>query len=424
MNVVFSPTSTGPLTGTLTINGNVAGGSVTASLSGTGTAPPDAAISFTPTSLSFAALNVNSTSAVQSIQVSNTGTAALVITNVSLVGDFSESDNCNGANIAIGASCTINVKFTPLEPGALSGTITVSGNVAEGSESVTLTGTGVAIGVLSPNIYSLHFGQESYGSTTPSQTVLLQNTGTAPLQIGTVATTGNFSETDNCAGNTLAVNATCSVQVVFTPLTFGSINGSLTVSSNASDSTVTVTLSGFATSLEDVTATVSPTSLTFPSETVGTTSNTQNVTLAVTSTGALNPPSIVISGDYAETDTCQSGATSGTPCLIGVRFTPTAAGTRNGALTVSGNITGGPLTALLTGTGANGALVTATPTVMSFPDTNVGSTSAAQYIVVANTGNVSADCGRGENQRRLLDQRGQLRIVARRTDKLHGVGGV
>ncbi len=101
------------------------------------------------------------------------------------------------------------------------------------------------------------------------------------------------------------------------------------------------------------TASLSSGSLTFGSTNVGSTSAAQNVSLINNGPGTLSVSSVSISGDYLQTNNCNSALPSGSSCTVSVTFKPTASGTRTGSLTVSDNATNGPQTASLTGTGAS-----------------------------------------------------------------------
>src|SRR5437660_49853 len=83
--------------------------------------------------------------------------------------------------------------------------------------------------------------------------------------------------------------------------------------------------------------TLSPSSLSFPSQLVNTTSAVQTVTLTNTGTAALSVTSIVASGDFMQTNTCGTSVAAGANCAISVTFTPTATGTRTGAVTITDN---------------------------------------------------------------------------------------
>jgi hypothetical protein len=109
--------------------------------SGTGTSSPIASIS--PMSLTFASQNTNTHSTAQAITLSDTGTAGLSITTISISGDFSESDNC-GKSVAAGASCVIQVTFTPTAIGTRTGVLTIQDSSANSPHTVNLMGTGTA----------------------------------------------------------------------------------------------------------------------------------------------------------------------------------------------------------------------------------------------------------------------------------------
>jgi hypothetical protein len=140
----FIPTTTGVLTATLAISTNDPGTPIAnVALTGTGI---QAAVSLTPTSHDFGAVTAKSTSAPFAFTLTNSGTAALSINNISIGGAngnrFNQTNNC-GNTLAIGASCTINVTFTPQKAGtAYSATLQISDNAPGSPQAATLTGTG------------------------------------------------------------------------------------------------------------------------------------------------------------------------------------------------------------------------------------------------------------------------------------------
>src|SRR5439155_1453625 len=109
--------------------------------------PP--AVSLSPTSLNFGNQNVGTTSAPQTVTLSNIGTATLSITSIGIENgdyssDFAETNNC-GTSLAAGASCAINVTFKPTATGTRSAALTVTDNTnnhAGTNQTVSLTGTG------------------------------------------------------------------------------------------------------------------------------------------------------------------------------------------------------------------------------------------------------------------------------------------
>jgi hypothetical protein len=317
------------------------------SLSGTGIAP---GVNLTPSSLTFAAQNVGTTSAVQTVTLSNNGTATLSITKIATSGDFAQTNNC-GTTLAPNASCTINVTFTPTAIGSRTGALSVTDNASGSPQSVSLSGTGVApLVCLSPAI--INFAGHNVG-TSSTLSVMLTNCGNAALVITSITATGDFSQSNNCVG-TLAVNASCVINVTFTPTTTGLRTGVLSLTDNAPGSPQSVGLSGTGTTPG---ASLSPPSLTFGPQGVGTTSPAQTVTLTNSGTGPLTITNIAISGDFAQTNTCGNTLAAGASCPIQVTFTPTTTGTRTGTLSVTDNAAGSPQLASLTGTGSTGPTI-------------------------------------------------------------------
>jgi len=109
------------------------------------------------------------------------------------------------------------------------------------------------------------------------------------------------------------------------------------------------------------TVALSSTTLTFDSQTVGTTSAAKVVTLNTT-VAILNITGIAVTGtnagDFAQTNTCVSPVAVGSNCTISVTFKPTDSGTRSASITITDNATGGPQTASLTGSGALAGICT------------------------------------------------------------------
>jgi hypothetical protein len=145
VSVKFTPAAAGARTGTLTVSAGGITNSV--SLSGTGTTAGggSATLSASPASVAFGSEAVGSTTAAQSVTVSNTGSAAASVSSVSAGAPFAETNTC-GASIAAGASCTVSVKFTPTATGGAAANLTVASNATNPSLTVALTGTGTSGG--------------------------------------------------------------------------------------------------------------------------------------------------------------------------------------------------------------------------------------------------------------------------------------
>jgi hypothetical protein len=131
---------------------------------------------------------------------------------------------------------------------------------------------------------------------------------------------------------------------------------------------------------------LSPSLLQYTLQAVGSTSPAQTVLLRNMSSTTLTISSITTSGDFAETDTCGVSVSAEGNCTFSVTFNPTAAGTRNGSILIQDDAAGSPHLITLNGDGGL-AVVSLTPASQAFPATLVGSSSAAQTVTLANTGN-------------------------------------
>src|SRR5207245_9947012 len=85
--------------------------------------------SIRPPSLTFASQNLGTTSAAQAVTLTNSGPGTLGITSIAASGDYAQTNNC-GTSLAVNASCTINVTFTPTVAGTRTGTLTVTDNAS------------------------------------------------------------------------------------------------------------------------------------------------------------------------------------------------------------------------------------------------------------------------------------------------------
>ncbi len=369
ISVYFAPKAAGTWTGQLLVYDDAAGSPQSASLTGNGIEPVAV---LSPTSLTYSNQLVGTTSPPQTVTLTNTGSTALPISSIWTSSPFAQTNNC-GASVAAGATCTINVTFTPALAGTTSGFLYVTDS-SDGAVVVSLNGTAVAPAV-SFSTPSLGFGGVAVGATSPAQMVTLFNTGNAPLSISGISTAGDFSQTSTC-GASVAAGGSCTISVTFTPSAAGSRSGTLAAADNAPGSPQSVSLTG--TGLSPAAA-LSPPSLAFGDQVVGTASGAPFATLSNTGNSPLYISSITVTGDFAQTNNCGSAVQAGTNCSISVTFTPTAAGARTGALTVASNSPGGPVTAALAGNGVEYA-PTFNPTSLVFSNQIVGTKSGGKNV--------------------------------------------
>jgi hypothetical protein len=234
---------------------------------------------------------------------------------------------------------------------------------------------------------SLQYASQAVGSSSQLRTVLLRNMGSSPLSISSITSNGDFAETDNC-GASVPAAASCTFSVTFTPTAVGARSGSILIQDDAAGSPHAVNLSG---SGSGAVAGLSPASLVFSAQTVGTSSAAQVVTLTNTGNATLNINGIQSTGDFAQINSCPGTLAPNSGCALNVTFTPKVTGSRSGALTLSDNAQGSPQTVTLTGTGsgAPAPIATVTPTSLAFPGQQVGISSAARTVTLTNSGNAA-----------------------------------
>jgi len=343
------------------------------------TSPPPSAISLSPTTLSFSE-NVGSTSPAQPVTIFNFGGSPLDLSGFSASSGFGETNTCP-TQLAAGSNCTVDVTFTPSAAGQVSGSLTVtddSGNAGP-AQAVTLTGLGTAP-VASVTPTTLTFSSQGQGTTSAAKSVVLQNTGTGPMQVASVTATSPFSQTNSCAS--VAPGSSCTILVSFTPTAIGAASGTLTIVDNAGTQTVALTGTGTAQ------VTLSSSTLSLGTVAVGNTSAAKTVTLTNHGNVALNFSSILTSTGFAvASNTCGTGIAAGAKCTVGVTFTPTAIGGATGTLTFTDDALNSPQTVSLTGTGS--VAVTLSSSTLSFGTVVVGNTSAAKTVTLTNHENVT-----------------------------------
>ncbi len=213
-------------------------------LLGSGGSSGGPSVSVSPSSLSFGVVPVLVVSASQTVTVTNTGTVSVSITSVAVTGNFLRTNKCP-ATLGVGASCTILVAFKPKSIGQLSGTLSITDNAVGSPQTVTLSGTGTAVGL---NPSSLNFGNQTVGTTSQPQTITVTNVApSGNLKISKISITGtnpgDFAQTNNCPAS-LTPGASCTVNVTFTPSATGSRSGNVSFTDNGGGSPQTAPLTG------------------------------------------------------------------------------------------------------------------------------------------------------------------------------------
>ncbi|HET6180106.1 MAG TPA: FG-GAP-like repeat-containing protein [Candidatus Sulfotelmatobacter sp.] len=306
---------------------------------------------FSTLSVAFGNQTVATSSVPRRFALKNSGDIPLTFTSIAITGanaaDFTQTNTC-GSSLAGGASCTFSVIFKPSDAGSRSAAVTLFDNAPSKIQKVQLKGVGVLpVVALAPA--SLTFRTQIVDTTSTAQTVTLTNSGLGILNISKIAVAAPFSQTNSC-GSTVSPAASCTITVTFRPTTIGPLTGSVSITDNASVSPQKVPLTGTGTAVQ-----LTPSSVAFGNQPVGTTSLARTITLSNKSHATVNITGIAITGlnasNFTETNTCGSSVASGASCFIKVKFTPSATGKRTAAVSVTDDGGGSPQKVGLAGTG-------------------------------------------------------------------------
>jgi len=388
IGVVFKPTLGGQRTAGVAITSDARGSAPVVTLSGTGLA---VGLDLSTSLLIFDKQTVGTTSAAQTVTLSNSGATAVSITSITANGDYAQTNTCNNS-VAASSNCAIRVTFTPTAIGTRTGSISIVSSDSSTPLTVNLTGTGVVV-TLSLSPASLTFNDQKVGTSSQAQSILLTDTGGAPLTINSIVPSSDFLETNNC-GTGLATGPGCTISVTFMPTAAGTRTGAITITSNAQGSPHTANLTGNGVTTAPAvnltctigSVTVACNSLTFSAQAVGTPSTAQNVVLKNVGNDTLNITGITATGDFTASP-CPATLAASASCSISVTFTPTATGTRAGSLVIMDNAGDSPQSVSLTGTGTPfGPAISFSATALPFGNQFVGATSSKQSVTVTNIG--------------------------------------
>ena len=380
LTINFAPVAQGLRTGTLTVMDAL--GTHAVALSGNGTG--QAIVTLSPAALSFASTAVSATSPTLTVTVNNGGNIAAVLATPVVTGDFNVTSSTCGGTLAPLANCSISLVFRPSAAGVRSGLFSIA--EALENHTVTLSGNGLT-GALTISPTALQFAGTALGGSTAAQAVVVTNTGNAPVTITAAAVQGDFAATGNCIGIPLAAGTSCTETVTFQPTAVGTRPGTLTLTFTGADTTtLVVPLNGNGTGAFSIVLT--PTAVDFGPQLTGTTGAVRNITVSNTGNLSGSLGSITVSGDFQLiANTCGTTLLPQTGCTVSVVFAPSAAGTRNGVLTVASGA--GTQTATLTGSGTAPATDTLSTLSLTFGTQLVNTTGATQTVTLTNSGDAA-----------------------------------
>jgi hypothetical protein len=345
VNVAFAPHSAGIVGGRLFVFGPqqlvvpITGAGAT-SVQSAPPPPPPAPVPGTLTasvgSLNFTNVQVGN-SQPQSVTLTNSGGSILTISQAALTGSssFTLSGLALPLALAAGQSTTFAVGFAPVSGGNASGNLTFSSNASNPSMSLPLSGSAVMPGQLTATPANLAFGSIQSGANV-TLTDSLKNTGGASVTISQATVTGTgFNISGLSFPMVLNPGASVTFSAVFAPQSALNGIGGISVTSTASNPSLTVPLSGTGTAQGQLT--VAPTALNFGSAAVGTT---------VTQTSSLSAGGASVTVSSASLSSAEFSLTgasfpmtipAGQSVPVTLMFAPQSSGTANAALSVATN---------------------------------------------------------------------------------------
>jgi hypothetical protein len=158
IQITFTPTITGATTDEITITDNAQGSPHVITVTGTGVIA-GSSLTIYPKSLTFQPETVNVTSPPQSVYLTNTGLTAVTLTNITITGDYAETNTCGTVPASpyvlnVGNSCTVTITFMPTGSGSRSGSLSITDSALGSPQTVALSGTGNPVFSLSANARS------------------------------------------------------------------------------------------------------------------------------------------------------------------------------------------------------------------------------------------------------------------------------
>ncbi len=355
-----------------------------------------ARLSLSTSSISFGSVTVG-TSATSTITLTNSSAAggpSVTFSQVAVTGSgFTVSTAALPIVLTPGGTSTITIQFAPLAAGTISGSLSITVAGAENPASIPLTGTGIAAagtvagvtpGQLTMSPSSLSFGSVVVGS---SQTLpaTLTNAGGASVTITQASFSGGaYSVSGLGLPVTLSAGQSASFAIVFAPQSAGTSTSTLSIASNASNATLTASVTGIGVTPGSLTA--SAPSLSFGNVQVGS-SETLPETLTNSGGSSVTVTQAAFSGGGYSTTGLNLPITlqAGESASFDVVFAPASAGTDNFNLSIASNASNPTLTIPVTGSGIAAANLSAGSTSLSFGNVTVGSSQTLPETLTNNS---------------------------------------
>ncbi len=349
-------------------------------------------ISASPGSIGFGNVLVGS-AVTQPATITNQGSTSVTITQITTPQGFTVSGLSRSNFLAAGQTLAFSIVFAPTATGTTSGSVSITasnktnkGFAKSSTASISVTGTGVTQGQLSPNPTSVNFGSVTTSSTT-SQTVKVTNSGGSTVTISSVAISGTgFSVGSVAVPLSLSPAQSASFTVSFYPTSTGTFNGSLTIANNGLNPSLSVGLTG--TAVAPASLSVSPTSMNFGNVPVGS-PQTQNASLANTGGSSASISQVTTTGSGFSVSGLNVPLTvpAGQTVWFSVSYAPQVAGSSSGSVTLASTVPVPPIA--LSGSGVLGGQLAASPTSLNFGNVTIGTSNTQSGSLTATGASVT-----------------------------------
>jgi hypothetical protein len=399
-NVTFAPQSSGLVNGGITLADSGSNPTLSISLSGTGVSAGTVAAN--PASLSFGTVQVGSKASLSGT-LTNSGSSSVTVSQATVTGSaFALSGLSLPMTLNAGQTATFNVAFAPTSGGAVSGNLAIGSSASNPTLNIALSGTAATPGAITASPASLSFGSLQTGSSN-SLSETITNSGNTSVTISQVASSSaNYSVSGITPPVTLTPSQNYTFKVTFAPIASGSSSGSLSLSSDASNPTLSIPLSGTATTPGSLA--VNPSNINFGNVVVGTT-QTQTATLSASSAPITVSSAGVIGSEFAVSGlTFPFTLAAGSSATFSVTFTPQVSGTASANVSFASNATNSPLVEALSGSGTaapqHSVALSWNPSTSTVAGYNIyrGSASGGPYAMINSALDASSSYSDGSVQ--------------------------
>ena len=357
ISVVFKPASVGSKQANLSIDSDDPNKpTAKVLLLGNGVDKDNPDIKVDRSQIDFGVIKVGTESSVESINVSNKGSAGLSISEVKLEGSnpssfIIKSDGCNSKTLTPSSSCQIGLAFKPASEGDLSAILKIVSNDPDTPEySVALSGKGRPAGAAAINVspMSLSFGKVNTNTETAAQDINILSEGESDLSITSVKISGQDQDQFIIKSNTcplkLSPNSSCKVSISFKPTKSGAKTAEVQIASNDPMlPVVSVSLSGEGVINKPSLISVSPSSYDFGKRIIGKVYPSTTFTVSNDGTGNLSIDSVSLDGTDKVAFSIDSDDCSGNQfaqdgkCYIKVNFKPDEVKQYSASLVINSN---------------------------------------------------------------------------------------